>query len=607
MITAIARAADKKENNMKTKILFFIIITILSLAIYSQSNDTTCPPPRNPSSPGGDHADENLSYSTVIYKMPGITNTLILLSGFYKEADSLLNGTFFEMPETAENLLKISPVLVIPSGGLVGRENDATLKVVLKEYTNLGGTILCFVQQDKSDYILPVPEGSQLQAEGWRNIQSCLYGAIYFDPGNMHPALSGQTSQRLSAGVDEGVNLLPAGAKCLIKRTVNNQPALIEYPYGDLGGKIILSATYSDWNYAKGYCSTSELKLIRDLVAYCKSSLPIPMFNLELDPNPVIDLTIRLRNDTEIPAALAKLTAYDPDRIRILYEIQVSISLNPGEEVEVPIQFTLPQMSSSEMGIANFDYELYDSENNLILPAVESDSGRFALYKTPTPYVPKEQFQYWLVVDNEEVDFNAPVSFVLHARNYTDRERQVEFRYQWDHLAMQPLTTLTLPPGETVEYAFEKEAKGSMFWVYPAGALKIGKGFGLTRPKTRSYILLNHFWGIKAGMPISYKCEVNNSLDKDMDCNIKLSLLDSNENLLEVLYNEIHHFKAGGTYEFSDMHPMSGIEVPGRCWSCTTFFKIYNFGCTNFSKKNQPKNKANGVLTELSTNAILEN
>jgi hypothetical protein len=31
--------------------------------------------------------------------------------------------------------------------------------------------------------------------------------------------------------------------------------------------------------------------------------------------------------------------------------------------------------------------------------------------------------------------------------------------------------------------------------------------------------------------------------------------------------------------------------------SCTTFFKMYNFGCTNFYKKNQPKITTNGVLT----------
>jgi len=67
------------------------------------------------------------------------------------------------------------------------------------------------------------------------------------------------------------------------------------------------------------------------------------------------------------------------------------------------------------MGIAHVDYELYDSENNLILPAVESDSGRFALYSTPAPYVPKDQFQYWLTVDNEEVNFDDPVSSKTYA------------------------------------------------------------------------------------------------------------------------------------------------------------------------------------------------
>jgi hypothetical protein len=93
-----------------------------------------------------------------------------------------------------------------------------------------------------------------------------------------------------------------------------------------------------------------------------------------------------------------------------------------------------------------------------------------------------------------------------------------------------------------------------MFWVYPSGAYKIGKGFNLIRPKTRSYIILNHFWGIKVGMPISHKCQINNSLDNDIDCNIKLSLLDSKENPLKVLYNDTHHLVGGGNYTICIFH-----------------------------------------------------
>jgi len=51
-------------------------------------------------------------------------------------------------------------------------------------------------------------------------------------------------------------------------------------------------------------------------------------------------------------------------------------------------------------------------------------------------------------------------------------------------------------------------------------------------------------------------------------------------------------------------------DFPGICKKMNSpvqpFLKIYNFGCTNFYKKNQPKNTTNGVFTDSSTNAILE-
>ncbi len=54
---------------MKKKILFFIIITFLSLAIHLQSDEDKCNP-STPSSPGGDQPDENLSYSNGSYNIP---------------------------------------------------------------------------------------------------------------------------------------------------------------------------------------------------------------------------------------------------------------------------------------------------------------------------------------------------------------------------------------------------------------------------------------------------------------------------------------------------------------------------------------------------------
>ncbi|UCH98148.1 MAG: hypothetical protein JSV88_15205, partial [Candidatus Aminicenantes bacterium] len=290
------------------------------------------------------------------------------------------------------------------------------------------------------------------------------------------------------------------------------------------------------------------------------------MFDVSTIPTVQVQLNVKIKNSSQFPASKALLKTYTPFRDQVVYESEQSITLPPGEESDVSISFTLTDVQTNDYGIYGTYYELFDEEGNQVLNAVESDSGRFAIYSTPDPYVPKDQCQYWLTVDNEEVHIGDPVSFVLHARNYTDTEKQVEFQYQWGHQEINPLTTLTLPPGETVEYSFEKQAERTMFWVYAPGVYKFGKGFTLIRPKTMSYIHLNHYWGIKAGMPISYKCEVNNSLDNDIDCNIKLSLLDLKENLLKVLYNDTHHMGGGGTYEFSDTHPMPDIEVPGKCW-----------------------------------------
>ncbi len=98
------------------------------------------------------------------------------------------------MPETAENLLKNSPLLVIPCGGLYGRENDSLLKIVLGEYVRMGGTVLVFAQQYDShiDNVMPVPEGESLKTYGWRQDSSCLRNSVYFE--SVHPALSSSTN-----------------------------------------------------------------------------------------------------------------------------------------------------------------------------------------------------------------------------------------------------------------------------------------------------------------------------------------------------------------------------------------------------------------------------
>jgi hypothetical protein len=583
---------------MKLKKIFFILFFLTALLYHGYANSQDCTPPPGPPP---DNADDNFSFnsqgvnitvfSTYIEKSPFIG---ILKNGNVEAMEKLLekigrDWIYVGRDFNPVDLVKTIKLLIIPTGGLFGVQSSPSsqLKISLEKYVCLGGSILCLAQQDSENF-LALPAGEELHALGWRNSQSCFHGSIYFSQTG--PIFSGQTSQRISAGIDGGFSSFPTGTEVLIRRTANQEPAMIAYPYGDNGGMIYLSDSYPDWSLLHGACTLPELKLVRDTISYLKNPhLQIPMFDVSANPTVQVQLNVKIKNTTEFTAAKALLKTYTPFRDRVVFETEQSISLPPAGEIEVPISFTLTDVQTEDLGIYGTYYQLFDADDNQVLNSIESDSGRFAIYKTTTPYVPKEQCQYWLEVDNEEAHWGDPVSFVLHARNYTDTEKQVEFQYEWNHEGTRLLTTLTLPPGETVEYSFEKKAAGGMFWVYPSEAPKIGKGLTLIRPKTRSYINLNHYWGIKAGMPISYRCEVNNSLVKDIDCHIKLSLLDDKENLLEVLYEDTRHLAGKGTYEFSDTHPMPDIEVPGRCWPCTTFFKIYNCSCKNLCKKINPK------------------
>jgi hypothetical protein len=262
-------------------------------------------------------------------------------------------------------------------------------KTSLENFLNSGGHILCFAQQDFLDFqAIPLPAGESLHALGWRNSQSCLHGSIYFSQTG--PIFSGQTSQRISAGVDGGFSSVPQSAEVLIRRTANQEPAMISFLYGEKNSMVYLSANYPDWSLAHGACTLSELKLVRDLISYLKAPhLHIPMFDVSTNPI-LVQLNVKIKNSTEFTAAKALLKTYTPFRDRVIYETEQSITLPPEGESEVPISFTLPDVQTDDFGIYGTYYELFDSEGNQVLNGVESDFGRFAIYSTPTPYVPKE-------------------------------------------------------------------------------------------------------------------------------------------------------------------------------------------------------------------------
>jgi hypothetical protein len=425
---------------MKKQIIVgLIIICLISLFVcFGQSGDDSCtePPPKGPPP---DNVDENYSYNLQgiqiavnPYYVEGYPCIGVLRNGNTEAMDNLLakigrQCLYVEEDFNPQESLKKINLLIIPTGGLWGTGKSEYFKTLLENFLNGGGHILCFAQQDSLDYqALPLPAGESLHALGWRNSQSCLQGSLYFSQTG--PIFSGQTSQRISAGVDGGFSTVPKSAEILVKRTVNQEPAMIAYPYGDNGGMVYLSATYPDWSLLHGACSLSELKLIRDTISYLKNPLlQIPMFDVSTNPTAQVQLNVKIKNTTELTAAKAILKTYTPFRDRVVFETEQSISLPPAGEIEVPISFTITDVQTEGLGIYGTYYQLFDADDNQVLNSLESDSGRFALYSTPTPYVPKEQCQYWLRVDNEEVNFDDPVSSRINGKNIYLLTKQLKY------------------------------------------------------------------------------------------------------------------------------------------------------------------------------------
>jgi hypothetical protein len=197
---------------MILKKIFLILVfwAIFMYPVYLGSQDCTPPP-----GPPPDNADDNFSFN--------LKGAYIKTSPPYSEEfpfiGILKNGNFEAMEKLLEkigrdwiyvgkdfnpvDLLKTVNLLIIPTGGLFGIDGSSTsyFKTSLENFLNSGGHILCFAQQDFLDFqAIPLPAGESLHALGWRNSQSCYQGSIYFSQTG--PIFSGQTSQRISAGVN---------------------------------------------------------------------------------------------------------------------------------------------------------------------------------------------------------------------------------------------------------------------------------------------------------------------------------------------------------------------------------------------------------------------
>jgi len=130
----------------------------------------------------------------------------VLQRGFPDGVKSLLGR--FQEPSTEisidfspQEVVKLHPVLIIPSGGLYGLQGSAIFKAALDEYVKSGGTLIVFTQPQGIHFLsIPTPDGEPLRANGWDEDINCFFKGAFLN--QYHPIVSSLTKSMPNINID---------------------------------------------------------------------------------------------------------------------------------------------------------------------------------------------------------------------------------------------------------------------------------------------------------------------------------------------------------------------------------------------------------------------
>ena len=376
----------------------------------------------------------------------------ILKNGYSRECSRLFINKLKEPIRPIENsfspeILNDQPILVIPTGGLIGLEGSQSLKELLKNYVESGGVLIVFPQQHGYEFsIIPTPDGEPIGAFGWREDQSCQTNSVYVD--TWHPALSSAARSLISSPIDGYFPYYPSNSTILLRRRINGMPAMLTYPYGE--GRVVVTSLYEDWGFGHWQSSLQGRSIIRDLITWAKNpDLEIPEYNLRDNARPEVSLNLELKNISEEAASKVKILWLDPDR-NIYFEEERLVSIPPGEEITIPVSHAFSGIPDNKLGIWHIDYILYDSEGNEIQPQAETDSGRFILSRPPTELFEVSDLAANITVSDEEVCWGSQVSFQAHFTNRAAEDKRLHLWWDYTHGEAEYWGEVVIPADSTL-------------------------------------------------------------------------------------------------------------------------------------------------------------
>ncbi len=302
----------------------------------------------------------------------------VLKSGFFESWPSLLarfrEPSAFVEPDRIAGIEKTKPYLIIPTGGLQGLSGSKFFKAGLEEYARSGGIVLCFAQQQGTDFsALPVPAGSVLEAKGWNEDAGPLFGASSIR--NPHPALAGTTKNTPDVESSGYLASYPAESSVLLSRS-DGFATLIVYPYG--AGRIVVATLFPDFSSAYERLEPDEEILLRDLVLWAKSADRAVMAK----KGDKLELAVPFRGPEQGEAAAIRIFVVGPDDERTEQPRPLAERIGNDRPASLVLPNTIP--NNIRPGLYRFEYVLLDASGKALSGRVESSGGGFSVGQPPT-------------------------------------------------------------------------------------------------------------------------------------------------------------------------------------------------------------------------------
>ncbi|MCK4667242.1 hypothetical protein KAU33_10860 [Candidatus Dependentiae bacterium] len=474
----------------------------------------------------------------IIDRGPYIANARFL--GLYKEKINHIDIHDLSSRFFPSKKLRDFNLIIFPTGSLFGVENDIVLKYQLEKYVRNGGVLFCFTQQHGYEFsILP---GGGVKGMGWREDEGDHIYSVYID--EYHQVLSNLTEYIVNIKVDGYFTSYPKDTVILLRRTKNNYPAMILYPFGK--GYVIATTAYTDRNFGCMNLSHQEKNVYRDIISWSlkKDREKILSIKKEETVETSMDIDGPL-NNSYIDSVVISIS--DPDR-NIVNTMTFPISLVNGKAT-VPISYSTDK--NSPPGIWWISYVLLHKRGFKIKRKIHGK--RFTVEALHEIHTPDNLINLTVSApDNNDSSKQKFIIKIKNDHNYDLVKHQltigksnpvIEYPGKYWHNLFQKTITIPAKKEITINWTEENFDITNIYWfgIYKSWEENYSYSFPGSMKRARK-----SFWNIDPmkleGLNINVTQNTNkNAYDIGETVTLTVYIKNNNPNIKPELYTEVKY------------------------------------------------------------------